>query len=171
MQEGVKLKAHGAVIDVELGHLVPCVTDWDGDGLRDLLVGQQSNIVMYKNVGTQWAPRLQSPILIKPMEGDFPVRPAPYVIDWDGDGKKDLLVGTENSGVYFYRNTGTSEKPELAEGEVLNLKGPAADDMHRWRIDVTDWNNDGKRDILVGNIYKAKEGGSPGGNIWLFLGE
>lgn len=35
-----RLEAAGKAIDVEVGHAAPCVTDWDGDGTLDLLVGQ-----------------------------------------------------------------------------------------------------------------------------------
>ena len=145
------------------------MADWDGDGLKDLLVGHINTIIMYKNVGTQSAPRFQAPVKIK---GNFPNRPSPYVVDWDGDGKKDLLVGCEEPKVYFYRNIGTDKNPLLADGEDLKLRIPEPNAGYRWRIAVTDWNNDGKQDILVGNIYTVREArGRAGGNIWLFLGE
>jgi len=145
------------------------MADWDGDGLKDLLVGHSETIVMYKNVGTQSGPRFQAPTLMKIPEGKFPFRPSPYVVDWDGDGKKDLLVGAEEPKVYFYRNIGTDKKPQLASGKELELKGPGQDASYRWRIEVTDWNKDEKKDILVGNIYSGR--GRAGGNIWLFLGK
>jgi hypothetical protein len=57
-QEGVKLKASGQVIDVDIGHLVPCVTDWNADGKKDLIVGQFSGgkIRLYLNQGTDSEP-------------------------------------------------------------------------------------------------------------------
>lgn len=58
-QEGVKLKADGQEIDVAVGHLVPCVTDWNNDGLKDLVVGQfsQGKIRLYLNQGTDASPK------------------------------------------------------------------------------------------------------------------
>jgi len=144
--------------------------DWDGDGLKDLLVGHHNTIILYKNVGTQSAPRFQAPTLIKIPEGNFPSRPSPYVIDWDGDGRKDLLAGSEGPKIYFYRNIGTDKTPQLAKGELLALKGPGFEAGYRCRIDVADWNNDGKLDLLVGNRCRGKKPSS-GGNIWLFLGK
>jgi hypothetical protein len=141
------------------------MADWDGDGLKDLLIGYNNTIVMYKNAGTPSAPRFKSPTKISTPERNFPTRPSPYVVDWDGDGSKDLLVGTERSSVHFYRNTGTNTKPQLARGKVLDLKVPKSKAGYRWRIEVTDWNNDGRKDILAGNYF------SRGGNIWLFLGK
>jgi hypothetical protein len=146
------------------------VADWDGDGLKDLLIGHNYTIVFYKNFGTPSSPRLASPVLIEIPEGKFPLRPSPYVVDWDDDGKKDLLAGTEQAQVYFYRNVGTAKKPKLAGGKALDLKGPGSNAGYRWRLDVTDWNNDGKKDLLVGNRCTGAKPSS-GGNIWLFLGK
>lgn len=146
------------------------MADWDGDGLKDLLVGHSNTIVFYRNEGTPSAPRLQAPTQIKCPDGSFPSRPSPYVVDWDGDGKKDLLVGCERPKVLFYRNVGTDKNPELAKGKDLELKGPGFEKGYRCRIEVTDWNNDGRLDLLVGNrVRQAKP--SSGGNLWLFLGQ
>jgi len=58
LQEGVRIEANGEVIDVEIGHLVPCVLDWNEDGKKDLLVGQfkGGQIALYLNEGTDAAP-------------------------------------------------------------------------------------------------------------------
>lgn len=145
------------------------MADWDGDGLKDLLVGHSSTIIIYKNAGTKSAPRFLAPVLIQTPEGKFPSRPSPYVVDWDGDGKRDLLVGTERAKVYFHRNVGTDQAAKLAKGELLKLTGDGFQNGYRCRIEVTDWNNDGKLDILAGNFYSSKR--PMGGNIWLFLGQ
>ncbi len=58
LREGIKIKAAGKVIDIEIGHLVPCVTDWNSDGKKDLIVGQFKNgaIRLYLNEGTDTEP-------------------------------------------------------------------------------------------------------------------
>ncbi len=58
----VRLEAAGAFIDVEIGHAAPFVVDWDGDGKRDLLVGQfgSGKLRIHRNVGTKGAPKLES---------------------------------------------------------------------------------------------------------------
>lgn len=50
----VRLLAKGVVIDVDVGHAAPFVADWDGDGKRDLLVGQfgEGKLRIYRNEGT-----------------------------------------------------------------------------------------------------------------------
>jgi hypothetical protein len=152
------------------------VADWDGDGLHDLLVGQTGpnegqDIVVYRNTGTAKAPSLDTPAPVK-LTGPVMRRPSPYLVDWDKDGKPDLLCGTDKPRIFFFRNTGTRKAPAFAPGEALDLKGEPFEAGSRCRIDVTDWNNDGKRDLLVGNFHSYGTGGSKyGGNVLLFLGQ
>ena len=51
--------ADGEPINVEVGHAAPFFTDFDGDGLKDLLVGQfgDGKLRVYRNVGTRHEPR------------------------------------------------------------------------------------------------------------------
>jgi hypothetical protein len=64
-QKGVRLEADGKPIDGEVGHLVPCVTDWNDDGKKDLIVGQWQfgggKIALYLNRGTDAAPTFSQP--------------------------------------------------------------------------------------------------------------
>ena len=78
----------------------PCVADWDADGDLDLLVGaEDGSVSLYRNIGTKTAPRLALPVqLVGP--GVFQAnevhrggRSKICVVDWNGDGKPDLLVG------------------------------------------------------------------------------
>jgi hypothetical protein len=54
----VRIEAAGAPIDTEVGHAAPEFTDLDGDGLRDLLVGQfgGGKLRIYRNIGSNSAP-------------------------------------------------------------------------------------------------------------------
>ena len=57
--KGIKLEAGGAPIDVEVGHAAPYFVDFDGDGVKDLLVGQfgSGKLRIYKNVGSNKQPK------------------------------------------------------------------------------------------------------------------
>ena len=100
--------------------------DADGDGLKDLLVGQTCNnknhIVMYRNVGT-----VDKPELAKPKEMALPnnstSRPSPCMADLDGDGRPDMICGTDGKDILFFKNTGKDKKPKWKKPEKLALKG------------------------------------------------
>ena len=109
---------------------------------------------MYKNMGTKTEPKFGK---LEPVElpGPKMSRPSPYVFDWDGDGKVDLLLGAEQAAVYFCRNVGTNEEPKLEKGKKLDIVGDGFDKGYRGRGDVADFNGDGKSDIVVCNFYSA----------------
>ena len=58
--EPVQIEADGKAIDARIGHLVPVAIDWNGDGKKDLLVGQfiGGKIHLYLNEGTDTEPKL-----------------------------------------------------------------------------------------------------------------
>jgi len=64
-QPSYELTCAGVIIDVGY-YAAPCVVDWDGDGLKDLVLGQfaSGNIRFYKNEGTNSAPVFNSYTLI-----------------------------------------------------------------------------------------------------------
>ena len=57
-----RVLADGKPIDTETGHAVPFVVDFDGDGVRDLLVGQFSGgkLRIYRNTGSNKEPKFGS---------------------------------------------------------------------------------------------------------------
>jgi VCBS repeat protein len=67
-------------------------------------------------------PELSPPVRIeaagKPIETGSIGHAAPFVADFDGDGKPDLLVGQFEGGkLTIYRNEGTARQPRLASGQ------------------------------------------------------
>jgi hypothetical protein len=74
-----------------------------------------------------------------------------HAVDWNGDGKLDVLVGNINGGVYFLPNEGEvgavalgKEQPLSAGGIRINAAGGDAGPF------AADWDADGKLDLLVG---------------------
>lgn len=61
LEQPFRVMVNGEAIDVGIGHAAPLVTDWDNDGLADLLVGQfeGAHLRVYRNVGSADAPIFQ----------------------------------------------------------------------------------------------------------------
>jgi len=139
---------------------IPCVTDWNGDGKKDLLVGYQTagKIALYLNTETNDDPVFSAtPTLLKANGVDIQYTssgcgsPCPFVCDYDNDGKRDLLVGQGANGyVYFYRNTNRDSDPVLAA--PIQLKEGSNLLTVTWRATpyTCDWDGDGKIDLLCG---------------------
>jgi hypothetical protein len=73
-----------------------------------------------KDVKAKLSPELCEPVRLeaagKPIDTAVG-HAAPFVCDWFGKGKKDLLVGQFGGGVlWIYENTGTAEVPKLSAG-------------------------------------------------------
>ncbi|MBC8870817.1 MAG: VCBS repeat-containing protein [Planctomycetes bacterium] len=68
----VRLEANGKAIDTEIGHAAPFVTDFDGDGVQDLLVGQfgGGQLWIYRNEGTNAEPKLAAGLKFKQGKDD-----------------------------------------------------------------------------------------------------
>jgi hypothetical protein len=67
LEPPVRLEAAGKPIDTEYGHAAPYVCDFDGDGLKDLLVGQFGDglLWIYRNEGTNSEPKLAAGVKFK----------------------------------------------------------------------------------------------------------
>ncbi len=63
----VRIEAAGKPIDTEVGHAAPFVYDFDGDGVKDLLVGQFGGgiLTIYRNEGTNAQPKLAAGVRFK----------------------------------------------------------------------------------------------------------
>lgn len=151
-------------IDVE-GFAAPFVGDFDEDGKNDLLVGQcqAGRLRIYRNVGTNALPKFDQFAWFNTSGGvaGVPIccRVAftPQLVDFDGDGRTDVLTGGGLGRLYLFRR---NKDGTFAEAEVLeNKQGELQMGRHfpsRNRIPYNatvfahDWDDDGDVDLLFG---------------------
>jgi len=129
----------------------PELVDWDGDGELDLLVGEEEGrLFLLKGRGGKRAPRF---LRARPVEGiSGSMYPCPEAVDWDNDGRFDILLGDRDGMLRLFMNSGDVGRPEFTEGRPLrDAAGEPLDVGRLSHPHVTDWNGDGSKDLIVGN--------------------
>jgi hypothetical protein len=100
------------ISDFDFNWLTPTFGDLDGDGDKDLLLGESEGFLHYfKNIGPPDGPA-SFVLQAGNYQGiDVGKNSAPQLIDIDNDGLDDLIIGETNGNLNFYRNTGTAAAP------------------------------------------------------------
>jgi len=135
------------------------VFDWNKRGTPDLIFGNYAgDVVMIPNRGTAAAPDFEQPSAYAKVRMPIAAkRPwgnlfAPCVIDWNKDGKNDLLIGEGSysaNAVYVLLNQSSGSDPKFTEDQRYYLC--YGDGREQLVPTVADWNNDGLPDVLVGD--------------------
>ena len=101
--------------------------NWMPTSKRELVVAtNEGYLARFGNLASgAGKPALATPEVIRGTNpsmfvGAFAV---PASADWNGDGKPDLIVGSEWGELHYFENTGTSEYPIFAAGEKIRAGG------------------------------------------------
>ena len=171
LETGVRLNVTGSRLQ---GWASTEVVDWDNDGLNDLLVGHYSgDLALYLNRGmTEFGLRFE-PSVIRRADGfsalakpiwawrfnkatcvcPGPGRISPRVLDWDQDGRKDLVIGDgRGAQTRVWINIGTDSNPLFSTKHIRYFPSNAGIRPYHETVQpfVADWNNDGLDDLFMG---------------------
>ncbi len=159
--------AHGKPINIaRSGEASPWLEDFDGDGLKDLLVGEArgGRLRIYPNVGTNKAPKFGDYEWFK-AGGEVARIPdsmgdhlgfKPDMVDLDQDGLTDMVTASNElargrlSELLWFRRLqdGTFAK-------AVKLRGPDGEPI-QGKNDIppscADWDGDGLIDIIIGTL-------------------
>ncbi|HSI86929.1 MAG: FG-GAP repeat domain-containing protein [Candidatus Methylacidiphilales bacterium] len=139
-------------------YFFPAVYDWDGDGRKDLIVGEgtysANSIWLFLNQGNNTTP------IFNQKEGKkFPLvrglgreHLTPVIMDWNGDGLPDVITGEREGTVSVYINeTPPNSKNEYKFKEPVTINfGTTSKIGALSRVTFGDVNGDGLPDAFVG---------------------
>lgn len=150
------------------------VTDWNGDGLPDLVAGNiRGGISVYQNLGTASMPSFGTSKLVTTTDGkpiDIGWDATPRIADFNGDGVDDILVGGQLNRLAWYKNVGTNANRQFvyqglvhtSDGQVLSLpttpnpERPTITTEYYPVVDMADLSGTGRKDLIAGGYITGR---------------
>ena len=144
----LELRTRRLLNGIDLGsETIPALVDLDGDRDLDLVVGNKidpaqgdaGRLTIFMNDGTVKAPAFRQGQSLKLVDA---FHLAPAFGDLDADGDPDMLLGTWNQDVRFFRNTGTAQAATWVEEPAAAIRPPRVASATPALADI-----DGDRDL------------------------
>ncbi len=161
-------------VKMDLQMITPVAVDWNGDGAIDIICGDEDGrvaVLLHTGRMLEKSPHFEFRHYFRQQAADvkFGALATPYGVDWDGDGDEDLLCGNTAGRICQIENLGgfpvTWAEPEFlytAEpyetihhkaGPQGSIQGPCEAKWGYTTNSVSDWNNDGRLDVIVNDIW------------------
>jgi hypothetical protein len=159
-------------LTMDLCMVIPVAFDFTGDGYIDLIVGDEAGrVALMEHSGevVDGMPRFLPPKFFKQKadELNFGALSTPVGIDWNNDGRDDIIAGNSEGQIAFIENLGgvpvkwAAPKLLEADGEVIrimagpngSIQGPAEAKWGYTTLTAADWNNNGLPDLIVNSIW------------------
>ena len=181
--EGVALKSvKGSRLQMDLQMIVPIAFDWDKDGDKDLIVGDEDGrVALVEHSGKfddQDSPLFYTPKYFQQQADTLKcgALATPVGVDWDADGDVDILSGNTAGYIEFFENMSGRDVAEpkwnsprrldvggapfrIMAGTNGSIQGPAEAKWGYTTFSVADWDQDGLLDVILNSIL--------GDVIWL----
>jgi hypothetical protein len=163
--------------EAKWGYTTFSVSDWDGDGLPDIVLNSiWGRVEWLRNTGTRKVPRLAAPQPVEVEWNGTPPKPAwtwwtpagkqlvtqwrttPVTFDFTGDDLVDLAMLDTEGYLALYERARRNDRLVLLPprrafldeaGQPLRLNDRTAGGSGRRKLCVADWTGDGRFDLLV----------------------
>lgn len=146
---GNEIKLNGGNIDVGFDSS-PTMVDWNGDGKKDLVGGNlKGEVYIFLNIGEEYAPEFPSNGIKTSIE--VPGSATPFTVDWNNDGKFDIVSGSEEGKIFIFINKGSSKNPKFGKAQTLQVNNKEFKLPSPTSVIAVDWDDDGKTDLLISN--------------------
>ena len=153
-------------------YLAPCLYDWSKRGILDLIMGEgtysANSIYLLKNQSVAGQkPVFDEKHTLRMLPGNGREQLTPRVIDWNGDGKPDVICGERSGYIDLYLNTSTDPNNPTFTDPPEHLKLGAQDQFGQLTtVEIADLNGNKLPNILFSNtsgeLFYAVNTGTPG---------